>query len=80
MNYLDAFVDEKIRKYYVEIMKIDEQNRNYINKDVSYAVVRDKIRLFKIVIATKKKHKMDFSDDTKRMNELIKQKNKIFNH
>lgn len=80
MNFLDAFVDEKIRKYYLQIIKIDEQNRNYKNKDVSYAVVRDKIRLFKIVIATKQKHKMDFSDDTKRMNELIKQKNKIFNH
>ena len=71
MNFLDAFIDEKIRKYYLMIIRIDESNRGFINKNVKYAVLRDKIRIFKIVIAVKKKHKFDFSDDLKRMNDLI---------
>jgi hypothetical protein len=71
MNFLDAFVDEKIRKYYLTIIRIDESNKNYINKNVKYANIRDKIRIFKIVIHTKKKTGMDYSDDEKRLNELI---------
>lgn len=71
MNFLDAFVDEKIRKYYLTIIRIDENNKGYINKNIKYANIRDKIRLFKIVIHTKKKYKMDFSDDENRINELI---------
>lgn len=79
MEFLDAFIDEKIRKYYLMIIKIDEQNRNYTNKLILYANIRDKIRLFNIVIETKKKHEMDFSDDLRRKEELIKQLNKLKN-
>jgi len=77
MNFLDAFVDEKIRKLYLKIIKIDEGNRNYINQTIEYANIRDKIRIFRIVIDTKKRHEMDFSDDTKRMNDLIIEKRKL---
>jgi len=80
MNFLDAFIDEKIRKCYLKIMKIDEGNRNYINKNIEYANIRDKIRIFKIIVATKQRHNMDFSDDTKRINDLIIQKRKLLGH
>ena len=72
MNYLDAFVDEKIRKLYLEIISIDFANKKVINKNVTYANKRDKIRLFKIIIHTKQKYNMNISDDLKRIADLKK--------
>jgi hypothetical protein len=71
MNFLDAFIDEKIRKLYLKIMAIDHGNKKYINKTIEHINIREKIRIFKIVINLKSKYEMDFSDDQKRMDELI---------
>jgi hypothetical protein len=70
INFLDVFVEEKIRKLYRQIILIDEGSKNYINKTIEQINLRDKIRIFKIIIDVKKKHDFDFSDDVKRMNEL----------
>jgi hypothetical protein len=71
MNFLDVFVDEKIRKLYLKIMAIDHGNKKYINKTIEHINIREKIRIFKVVINLKSKYEMDFSDDQKRMEELI---------
>lgn len=79
MNFLDAYIDEKIRKLYLQIIRIDEGNRKFVNQTIEYSNLRDKIRIFRIVIDVKTKHNMDFSDDEKRMNEMIEQLKKIRN-
>jgi hypothetical protein len=71
MNFLDVFVDEKIRKLYLKIIAIDYGNKKYINKTIEHINIREKIRIFKVVINLKSKYEMDFSDDQKRMEELI---------
>jgi len=76
MNYLDALIDEKIRNCYLKIMKIDDGNKKHINKNVRYANIRDKIRLFEVVIQTKTKHQMDFSDDELRKAQLMEEAKK----
>jgi uncharacterized protein (DUF849 family) len=77
INFLDVFVEEKLRKLYRQIIVIDEGSRKYRNKTIEQINLRDKIRILKIVIEIKTKHKFDFSDDLKRMNEFIEQKKKI---
>jgi hypothetical protein len=76
MNFLDAFVDEKIRTCYLKIIKLDDGKIKHINKNVQYANLRDKIRLFEIVIQIKKKYELDFSDDVKRKTALIEEAKK----
>lgn len=76
MNFLDAYIDEKIRKCYLQIIKIDDGNKKHINKNVQYANLRDKIRLFDIVIKVKTKHQMDFSDDELRKSALMEEAKK----
>jgi len=79
MNFLDAYIDEKIRKLYLQIIRIDEGNRKFVNQTIEYSNLRDKVRIFKIVIDVKTKHEMDFSDDEKRLKELIIKIQKIKN-
>lgn len=79
MNFLDAYIDEKIRKLYLQIIRIDEGNRKFVNQTIECSNLRDKIRIFKIVIDVKAKHQMDSSDDQKRLNELIIKIQKIKN-
>jgi uncharacterized metal-binding protein len=76
MNFLDAFIDEKIRTCYLKIIKLDDCKIKHPNKNVQYANLRDKIRLFEIVIQIKKKHELDFSDDVKRKTALIEEAKK----
>lgn len=71
MNFLDALIDEKIRKLYLKIMAIDNGNKKYLNKTIEHINLREKIRIFKLVIDIKTKYEMDFSDDETRMKELI---------
>jgi len=77
MNYLDVFVGEKLRQYYLRIIAINDSNKNYINKNITYANNRDKVRLFKIIIGIKRKYKIDYSDDTKRISALNKEQSLI---
>jgi ribosomal protein L5 len=71
MNFLDAYIDEKIRKLYLQIIRIDDGNRKFVNQTIEYSNLRDKVRIFKVVIDVKAKHQMDFSDDEQRLKDLI---------
>lgn len=77
INFLDVFVEEKLRKLYRQIITIDEGSRKYRNKTIELINLRDKIRILKIVIEVKTRHNFDFSDDLKRMKDFIERKKKI---
>jgi hypothetical protein len=77
INFLDVFVEEKLRKLYRQIITIDEGSKKYRNKTIEEINLRDKIRILKIVIEVKTRHNFDFSDDLKRMKDFIERKKKI---
>ncbi len=73
MNFSDVFIDDKFRKWYLKIINIDDCNKKKTNKHIKYGIIRDKIRIFKVVVAIKERHNMDFSDDLKRIEVLTKE-------
>lgn len=77
INFLDVFVEEKLRKLYRQIITIDEGSKKYRNKNIELINLRDKIRILKIVIEVKTRHNFDFSDDLKRMKDFLEKKKKI---
>ena len=77
INFLDVFVEEKLRKLYRQIIAIDEGSRKYRNKNIELINLRDKIRILKIVIEVKTRHNFDFSDDLKRMKDFLEKKKNL---
>lgn len=77
INFLDVFVEEKLRKLYRQIITIDEGSRKYRNKTIEEINLRDKIRILKIVIEVKTRHNFDFSDDLKRMKDFLEKKKNL---
>ena len=77
INFLDVFVEEKLRKLYRQIITIDEGSRKYRNKNIELINLRDKIRILKIVIEVKTRHNFDFSDDLKRMKDFLEKKKNL---
>ena len=73
MNFEDVYVDDRVRKWYLKIISIDDCNKRKTNKHIRYGIIRDKIRIFKVVVAIKERHQMDFSDDLKRIEVLEKE-------
>lgn len=77
MNYLDYYIQEKLKECYSRIFKLNSSNKSYRNKWIEYANTRDKIRIFEMVIVIKKKHDIDYSDDQQRINFLLIELDKI---
>ncbi len=77
MNFIDVYIEEKLRQWYLKIFQLNDANRKYVNKHIEYAKCRDKIRIFKVIISLKIRYGLDFSDDEIQIKKIQDQQKQI---